>query len=65
MKTDILEINGVKYNIRIYYEIRKDTIASIRNNNINGVFRYVIGVTGGIEHAGIGIQETHGNRQRA
>jgi|SRR3989344_2163461 len=35
MKTDILEINGVKYNIRIYYEIRKDTIASIRNNNIN------------------------------
>ena len=33
----------------------------IRNNNINGVFRYVIGVTGGIEHAGIGIQETHGD----
>jgi len=35
MKSEFVEVNGIRYNFKIYYEIRGDTIASIRNNNIN------------------------------
>src|SRR3989338_4162088 len=35
MKSESIEVNGARYNLKIYYEIRNDTTASIRNNNIN------------------------------
>jgi len=35
MKIESLEINGIKYNLKIYYEKRKNTTASIINNNVN------------------------------
>ena len=45
MKSESIEVNGARYNLKIYYEIRNDTTASIRNNNINikiPIFIFVI-----------------------